>query len=960
MEEQAWVRLQRVIFTRWVNQKLLRRNMHLENVVTDMLASPLVALVEELGEVEYDGPPIKPATLRVRQIDNLNNALEFLWRQGVELKNKPQAENFVDGDQRAVLASIFAMMLSFLKIGDAEDTLNFKDALLHWARKQTQGYEGVELKGWKSFKDGLALCALIHKHRPQLIGDWDSLDHSNAPSVAFAAAEKYFGLEQYLEPGDLAKMDEMSTVVYVSEYYYGIYEQRKLDLAAKKIGKVIQLTITNDALREKYAAAAAAFKKSKEVAVALLSDRTVDNTMAGAKKRLEDFYNYKETDNRVLIAKQFECESIFNELSMSLAHNNRPEFVPPEGLSLRDIEECMNDLEKNERERKAALHRELNRQHKLIDLDQFHEQRFNSIKAWNDEKEAYLNVKEEIDSVSEATLHIKLLDNFDKERDAVASNTVVHWKKTGDELESEKYENLERVRNRESEVDANLDTLAALSAKKRPVLLDDLAREEFRVQVGLKVEEHTAKYKELMSWIAEKEAYLNVKEEINNISDAQVQITLLEAYEAEKVRLTDTGVAYFKDLGAHILAQKYETEYSSWVWEQPELITGHESDVANKWAELAELSGEKRRVLDGDLEREEEKERLRIEFAQLAADYVRWSSDNENNLVSHFGFTLAEVEAYAHTLEAQSKAVDEEGAQRMSEINANWEAGQAIGVTENKYTEHNLDTLAAQREKMEGAIAACKEAYEKELERQRRNDALCREYAGLVDPFLEWVASSKASVSHADSDLDAQLAHVESLIASLDQDAAPIAGIQECSDRVEAAGVVFNEYSSFTPKDIQVLWTQYQEFLSQKKQMLEQEIETSKLKGITPEEFKEIEENFQLYDEDSDGKLGKGEVRACLYSVGEEKTRSEIDEFMEQWGDESGDSVSYDQYLQFMIDLVGITATKDDILGAFDLINRGNTNCDMERMSNVMKEGDLKYFTDTAPTSDDGHDYVAW
>jgi hypothetical protein len=41
-------------------------------------------------------------------------------------------------------------------------------------------------------------------------------------------------------------------VVYVSEYYYGIAEQRKLDLAARRIGKVIKLTEENDAMRAEY------------------------------------------------------------------------------------------------------------------------------------------------------------------------------------------------------------------------------------------------------------------------------------------------------------------------------------------------------------------------------------------------------------------------------------------------------------------------------------------------------------------------------------------------------------------------------------------------------------------------------------------------------------------------------------------------------------------------------------
>ncbi len=38
----------------------------------------------------------------------------------------------------------------------------------------------------------------------------------------------YTDLEKYLTPEEITKLDENSMVVYVSEYYYGIAEQRKL------------------------------------------------------------------------------------------------------------------------------------------------------------------------------------------------------------------------------------------------------------------------------------------------------------------------------------------------------------------------------------------------------------------------------------------------------------------------------------------------------------------------------------------------------------------------------------------------------------------------------------------------------------------------------------------------------------------------------------------------------------
>jgi hypothetical protein len=60
----------------------------------------LVKLIEALSEKKYTGKPLKPSNQRVQKIDNLNNALKFVWDSGVEMKVKPQAENFADGDVR--------------------------------------------------------------------------------------------------------------------------------------------------------------------------------------------------------------------------------------------------------------------------------------------------------------------------------------------------------------------------------------------------------------------------------------------------------------------------------------------------------------------------------------------------------------------------------------------------------------------------------------------------------------------------------------------------------------------------------------------------------------------------------------------------------------------------------------------------------------------------------------------
>jgi Ca2+-binding EF-hand superfamily protein len=78
-------------------------------------------------------------------------------------------------------------------------------------------------------------------------------------------------------------------------------------------------------------------------------------------------------------------------------------------------------------------------------------------------------------------------------------------------------------------------------------------------------------------------------------------------------------------------------------------------------------------------------------------------------------------------------------------------------------------------------------------------------------------------------------------------------------------------------------WDQYQNFLDKKAKMLQNEIANEKLKGLSAEQISEIEDNFKQFDEGT-GALSKKQLKACLYSLGEEKTRSQIDEIVEQRG----------------------------------------------------------------------------
>lgn len=196
----AWEKQQRKTFTAWCNSHLRKADTQIENIEEDFRNGLKLMLLLEVISGETLPKPDR-GKMRFHKIANVNKALDFIASKDVKLVSIG-AEEIVDGNAKMTLGLIWTIILRFA-IQDIEvEASTAKEGLLLWCQRKTSPYKNVNVQNFhNSWKDGLAFCALIHRHRPDLI-DYNSLSREDSVrnlNLAFDVAEQHLNIPKMLD-----------------------------------------------------------------------------------------------------------------------------------------------------------------------------------------------------------------------------------------------------------------------------------------------------------------------------------------------------------------------------------------------------------------------------------------------------------------------------------------------------------------------------------------------------------------------------------------------------------------------------------------------------------------------------------------------------------------------------------------------------------------------------------------
>jgi len=256
---------------------------------------------------------------------------------------------------------VWSIILDYQIKGISVEELSAKEGLLLWCQKKTAGYKDVKVENFTtSWQDGLALCALIHHHRPDLI-DFDSLSKENKHhnlKLAFEVAEKELGIAQLLDVpdvADVARPDERSVMTYISEFFHAFSSQNLKEIAAKRVQKFVQFSRQIENLQAEYEHQAQDLIEWIQGTIDQFAGRSFGNSYDQAKQHFEEHKNYLTTEKPNRSAIKLDLEALFVNIQTNLKTKGRSAYAVPSGLSTNDIDALWSQLEQAENARGSAL-----------------------------------------------------------------------------------------------------------------------------------------------------------------------------------------------------------------------------------------------------------------------------------------------------------------------------------------------------------------------------------------------------------------------------------------------------------------------------------------------------------------------------------------------------------------------------------------------------------------------------
>ncbi len=380
--EKQWINVQEKTFTKWyvsacthritvrscdrrltlnrLNSKVANRSVAVRSLVTDLSDGIILIHLLEVLSNESLGRYASNPKLRVQRFENVNKSLEFIKSRGIQMTNIG-AEDVVDGNRKIILGLIWTLILRFTISDISQEGMTAKEGLLLWCQRKTACYEDVEVKDFSSsWNDGLAFCALLDIHRPDLI-DYDSLDksdHRGNMQLAFDIAHKEIGIPDLLDVEDVVDVprpDERSLMTYIAYWFHAFSAMERVENAGRRVEKFVTNMQGAWEMESAYEERMRALLRQIAEQWQTWQTSSFEGTYADAKAQAAAFAIYKTSLKRAWVAEKSDLAALLGNIKTKLATYHLRAYEPPPELRLEVLDQQWATLTKEEHVRSRLI-----------------------------------------------------------------------------------------------------------------------------------------------------------------------------------------------------------------------------------------------------------------------------------------------------------------------------------------------------------------------------------------------------------------------------------------------------------------------------------------------------------------------------------------------------------------------------------------------------------------------------
>uniref|UniRef100_A0AAQ5YHI2 Actinin alpha 3b n=1 Tax=Amphiprion ocellaris TaxID=80972 RepID=A0AAQ5YHI2_AMPOC len=701
----AWEKQQRKTFTAWCNSHLRKAGTQIENIEEDFRNGLKLMLLLEVISGERLPKPDK-GKMRFHKIANVNKALDFICSKGVKLVSIG-AEEIVDGNVKMTLGMIWTIILRFAIQDISVEETSAKEGLLLWCQRKTAPYRNVNVQNFHiSWKDGLALCALIHRHRPDLI-DYSKLrkdDPIGNLNTAFEVAEKFLDIPKMLDAEDIVntpKPDEKAIMTYVSCFYHAF-------AGAEQLLEWIRRTIP------------------------WLENRVAEQTMRAMQQKLEDFRDYRRIHKPPRVQEKCQLEINFNTLQTKLRLSNRPAFMPSEGKMVSDIANAWKGLEQVEKGYEEWLLTEIRRLERLDHLAEKFKQKCGMHEAWTGGKEDLLSQK---DYESASLMEIRALM---RKHEAFESDLAAHQDRVeqiaaiAQELNELDYHDAASVNARCQGICDQWDNLGTLTQKRRDALERVEKLWETIDQLYLEFAKRAAPFNNWMDGAMEDLQDMFI---VHSIEEIQ---SLITAHDQFKATLPEADKERMATMGIHNEILKIAQTYGIKLSGINPYTNLSPQDISTKWDTVKHFVPLRDQMLQEEVARQQANERLRRQFAAQANIIGPWIQTKMEE-ISHVSVDIAgSLEEQMNSLKQYEQNIINYKS-NIDKLEGDHQLSQESLIFDNKHTNYTMEHIRVGWEQLLTTIARTINEVE--------NQILTRDAKGISQEQLN---EFRASFNHFD------------------------------------------------------------------------------------------------------------------------------------------------------------------------------------------------------------------